>query len=128
MDIKRHCRIISDETAENIFLTGNLSNPYAVLQECDCFILPSLYEGQPMVIHEARILHKPILMTDFSTSASSMIDNGQTIIRMDVDGIYEGLCAFIEGGIRAEYTFDPKEYDKEAYNQFLRVIVANNGR
>ena len=115
-------KIKESELSGKIILTGNVANPYAILKECDCFVLPSLYEGQPMVILEARILNKPILMTEFSSSAGSVIKNGQTIIGMDVEGIYKGLKDFMDAKITAQYSFNPEQYNQEAYLEFLNAI------
>ena len=48
-----------------VILTGNLSNPFSFIKECDCYIMPSLHEGQPMAILEARMLKMPIIVSDF---------------------------------------------------------------
>lgn len=41
---------------DKVILTGNLINPFTLMKNCKCFILPSIYEGQPMVLLEARIV------------------------------------------------------------------------
>lgn len=115
-------QIAAAELKSRIILTGNLPNPFAVMKECDCFILPSLHEGQPMVINEARILKKPIIMTEFSSAAGSTIPNGQFIIEKTVEGILEGLVAFVEGRVPSDYEFDGETYNKEAYEEFLTAL------
>src|SRR5699024_3823992 len=49
---------------EAVYLLGQKENPYPYLQQADCFVLPSNYEGQPVVLYEALILQKPIIATD----------------------------------------------------------------
>lgn len=105
-----------------VILTGNLSNPYAIMKQCDCFVLPSLHEGQPMVIHEARILNMPVIMTKFSSAEGSMIPGGQYIIEPTVQGICDGLTAFAEGLVPKNYMFNGEQYNQEAYLEFLEAI------
>ena len=106
----------------NVILTGNLNNPFALLKYCDCFILPSLHEGQPMVLHEARVLHMPIIMSKFSSAKGSMIEDGQLVIGTSEDDIYDGLKAYIEGKVPTDYEFDVDQYNKEAYQEFLVAL------
>lgn len=117
-----------EELEENnrIIMTGNLKNPYALLGVGDCFMLTSLHEGQPVVINEARILHKPIIMTHFSAAKGSMIPNGQYMIDSSVEGILDGLVAFVQGEVPCAYEFDADEYNKEAVTEFMTAIGEQN--
>ncbi len=101
-----------------VILTGNLNNPFGLMSDCDCFILPSLYEGQPMVILEARTLGLPVIVSNFSTVADSIYENGQLVIGMEEEDIYDGMKAFIEGNVPNEYKFDAYEYNKKAIAEF----------
>ncbi len=116
-------RKIQDLQLENrVILTGNIDNPFSVMQYCDCFILPSLHEGQPMVVNEARVMKMPIIISDFSSSNGILIENGQLVIGTDTEEIYNGMKAFIEGNVPYPYDFDPVKYNREAYQEFLHTI------
>ena len=106
------------ELTSDIKLTGNLANPFSFVNECDCYIMPSLHEGQPMAIMEARLLNKPIIVSNFSTVKDSLYDKGQYLIETDVDSILGGLEAFIAGEVPNEYRFDIDKYNKEALAEF----------
>ncbi len=108
---------------EKVILTGNLSNPFGLLRQCDCFILPSLHEGQPLVVFEARAMHMPIILSRFSSVGGSVIENGQCLVDMDADSIYEGMCRFMAGGVPSRYAFDDEEYNREAYAEFERAAL-----
>ena len=108
--------------SSRIILMGNVPNPFGLMRNCDCFILPSLHEGQPMVILEARVMKKPIIMTEFSSADGSMLPNGQYIVEKTADGICKGLIAFANGEVPCDYCFDGQEYNEEAYNEFLCAI------
>ena len=66
-----------------MILTGNVKNPFAIMKRCDCFILPSLHEGQPMVLLEARECGLPIIVSKFSTVKDSLYPKGQLVIGND---------------------------------------------
>lgn len=58
---------------------GPSSNPYPYIKACDIYIHPSRYEGKSIVVREAQILCKPVIITNYPT-AKSQINNG-------VDGV-----------------------------------------
>lgn len=107
---------------EHVILAGSVKNPFAVMRYCDCFILPSLHEGQPMVVQEARAMHMPIIVSDFESVAGVSVENGQYQIGKEADDIYEGLKAYINGKILTDYAFDVDEYNKEAYQEFMNAL------
>lgn len=43
---------------------------------CDIYVQPSRYEGKCVSVIEAQILHKPVIITNYST-ASSQLENGK---------------------------------------------------
>lgn len=56
-------------------LKGIKSNPYPYIAACDVFVQPSRFEGKSIVLDEAKILCKPIVVTNYDTVGSS-INNG----------------------------------------------------
>ncbi len=114
--------ITENQLTGKVFMTGNVDNPFRIMKECDCFVLPSLYEGQPVSILEARLLSMPILMSKFSSYRSAVIPNGQLLVGTDADSIYEGMKEFIEQGAPV-YQFSDKEYNAETMKQFDNLLV-----
>lgn len=107
----------------HVIMPGNVNNPFSVMKKCDCFILTSLHEGQPMVINEARVLKMPLIISNFSSVKGSMVENGQLIIGMTEDDIYNGLVAYMEGKVPDNYSFDIDAYNRDAYAEFERAVV-----
>lgn len=62
---------------ENLFFLGLKNNPYPYVKKSNCFLLPSFFEGKSISLEEAKILHKPIVITNFS-SANDQINDGVT--------------------------------------------------
>lgn len=113
--------IASHNLEGKVIMTGNMDNPFMLMKECDCFVLPSLHEGQPVSLLEARLLGLPIIMSDFSSAKSSLFDNGQLLIGNSVDDIYEGLVDFMEGKVPT-CKFDYQDYNKDTIYQFEKII------
>ncbi|SFL15964.1 Glycosyltransferase involved in cell wall bisynthesis [Paenibacillus sp. 1_12] len=82
--------IKSNNLTSSFILLGKKINPYPYIKDCDLFVLPSRYEGKAVTVTEAKILGKPILITNYST-APSQINDG-------VDGV---ICELSEAGIAA---------------------------
>ena len=75
-----------------------------------------------MVIHEARMVGLPIIMSEFSSAQGSMIPDGQYLIGTEPEDILEGLEAFVAGKVPKAYAFDAEQYNCEAYEEFLCAI------
>lgn len=60
---------------ENFILLGNKKNPYHYLKKATIYVHPSRFEGKSIAIDEAKILQKPIIVTDFSTAKDQLVDN-----------------------------------------------------
>lgn len=86
--------IISNELNDCITLHGIKNNPYVFINQSDCFILCSKYEGKSIALEEAKILLKPIVVTNFA-SAKDQIKNNETglIAEMNAESIAEKLLS-----------------------------------
>ena len=77
---------------QNFILLGKKINPYPYMKKCDLYVQPSRYEGKAVTVGEARILGRPVLITNYPT-AKSQLNNGFDgyITDMSVDGIVKGI-------------------------------------
>ncbi|WP_436885157.1 CDP-glycerol glycerophosphotransferase family protein [Mammaliicoccus sciuri] len=117
-----HQMIISLRMEENIFLLGHIENPFMFANKCDCFILPSIYEGQGMVIMEAKVLGLPVIGTNVPGINSIINKNNGLLVERSVENILQGMVEFIEKGIVTEL-FDYKKYNQEILNKFINEVV-----
>ncbi|WP_257163199.1 glycosyltransferase [Cetobacterium somerae] len=88
--------LVKKYSLENDFIfLGKQSNPYPYMKECDLYVQPSRYEGKAVTVIEAQILNKPVLITDYPT-AKSQIVNGEDgeITELSVKGIADGIEKF----------------------------------
>lgn len=64
------------EHPENVFFLGNIPNAGAYCSIADLFMLPSNYEGLPMVILEAMSFGKPVVASNVG-GISEIVENGK---------------------------------------------------
>ncbi len=65
---------------EHVIILGKKDNPYPYIKACDVYIQPSRYEGKCVAVREAQMLGKPVIITNYATSASQLEDGVDGII------------------------------------------------
>ncbi|TXC92363.1 glycosyltransferase [Metabacillus litoralis] len=77
---------------KHFYLLGLKSNPYPYIKHADIYVQTSRYEGKSIAIDEAKILSKPIIITDFSTAKDQITHNENgLIVAMNEKSIAEGI-------------------------------------
>lgn len=115
------------ELRENVILLGTRKNPYPYLHHADVFVQSSRFEGKSIVLDEAKILHKPIVVTNYETAVDSITDrvNG-TMVAFDENELATAieelltdkrLCEQYEASLVAESVAD-----EEQVNTYLDLI------
>lgn len=83
--------------SEYIHFLGVKSNPYPYLQKADIVVHPSRFEGKSITLDEAKLLCKPIVVTNFSTVHDQFHDReNATICEMCGDSIAKGITELID--------------------------------
>lgn len=82
---------------EHVIFLGNSENPYPLMAHADVFALLSHYEGLPVTIDEAKILHTPVIATKVGGIVEQVTDgkNGM-LLRDDEEAIYDGLKLLVD--------------------------------
>lgn len=81
---------------EYVIILGKKENPYPYIKACDLYVQPSRYEGKCVSVIEAQILHKPVVITNYATSASQLEDGVDgVIVPMDNEGCAAGIAALL---------------------------------
>lgn len=115
--------IMTSGLQEKVFLLGQKLNPFEILVQCDYFILPSLYEGQPMVLLEAMTLGMTIIASDIPANRDVLKDGTRGIL---IEGTTSEAIAdtLLAGNYRNRHfdTFDAYEYNRQAVASFYRFI------
>lgn len=90
-------KLIADkELDDNILLVGIQSNPYPYIGISDIVVHPSRFEGKSIALDEAKILCKPIVVTNFST-VGDQFENGKngTICGMSGKAVANAIIELI---------------------------------
>jgi len=109
------------DLAGAVTLTGQLSNPYAVMRRADCFVLSSDYEGQPMVLLEAAVLGLPVVTVDFGSVADALPAGAALVVRQTIEDLAAGMAEFLAGNVPPA-EFDYTTYNGSAVEAFYRVL------
>jgi CDP-glycerol glycerophosphotransferase (TagB/SpsB family)/glycosyltransferase involved in cell wall biosynthesis len=107
----------------SVVLAGAQPNPWAIMSQCDAFVLSSDYEGQPMVILEARVLGLPVVSTAFASVASALAPGEGLVVDRKVSALADGIRAALAGQV-PNPPFDPVAYNAEVMDEFYRAIGA----
>ncbi|MED1205485.1 glycosyltransferase [Heyndrickxia acidicola] len=107
---------------DQVIFTGQLENPYLLLDQCDCFVLSSNHEGQPMVLLEALVLRKPIIVTDIPGSRSVVGDGYGMVVDNSIEGLRAGMEHFIQERRIDAQKFDYKKYSEDALAMFYEKV------
>lgn len=90
-------KLIADNGLDdNILLVGIQSNPYPYIGLSDIVVHPSRFEGKSIALDEAKILCKPIVVTNFST-VGDQFENGKngTICGMSGKAVANAIIELI---------------------------------
>ena len=108
---------------DHIIFAGHRPNPFAIMARCDCFVLSSDYEGQPMVLLEALTLGLPIVATDIA-GARSVLDRDQSaLVPPSTDGVTQGMHEFMTNA-RPALRFDGASYCDDVMQEFIDRVIA----
>lgn len=122
-------KITEYQMEENVIILGKKVNPYPYIKACDLYIQPSRYEGNSVSVHEAQFLHKPVVITQYTTAESQLrnrIDG--IIVPMDNAGCAEGIVSLLKNSKILELLKNNcSKYDYETSNIWKRLegIVDN---
>lgn len=76
----------------NFILLGKQINPYPYIKEADLYVQPSRYEGKAVTVGEAQILSKPVMVTNYSTAESQVVNGFDGYItELSIEGIANGI-------------------------------------
>ena len=108
------------EETENFYLLGATENPYPYMKNADFFCLLSYYEGYGMVLDEAKILGKSIIITDTAAKESLEDYYNSVILDNTEKGIYEGLKNIITN-IDSNLKDESDKKDKKNSNEMEKI-------
>ena len=121
--------IAKNNLEKSFVLLGKKTNPYPYIKACDLYVQPSRYEGKAVTVTEAKILRKPILITNYPTSGSQVEDGIDGIIcEGSAEGIAEGIQQlYLNDELRStliKHT-EKKDYSNEFELEKLYAVIGH---
>lgn len=113
------------DLTKSVRLMGQLENPFVFMEKCDCFVLSSHYEGQPMVLLEAMTLGMKIVATDIVAN-QTVLENGKygLLVENSISGLEKGMLSVIKNDYTLDMDrFDYKKYNNLAMESFYRALM-----
>lgn len=105
---------------DTFVLLGQKENPYPYMKKADTFLLASYYEGYPMVLLEAKVLGKDILITE-SAAKEVLIGYDKGMI---VENTEEGISYGIETMIHREKNLkEQSSFSNESILEELKELL-----
>lgn len=75
-----------------VIIHGKKENPYPYIAGCDLYVQPSRYEGKSVCVREAQALGRPVVIADYATAPSQVIDGTDgVILPLDNEKFAQGL-------------------------------------
>lgn len=117
--------------SDHVTLLGATQNPYDYMREADIIVQPSRFEGKSVAIEEAKLLHRPIVTTNFST-VRNQIEDEKTGLIVDMNGqaVYEGIRRLItDEALRQQiinYQIENCKGNEEEVNRVYALIEGEN--
>lgn len=106
---------------DDVIFTGQLENPFPLIDRADCYIMPSNYEGQGLAILEALILEKYVIGTDV-TGIHSVLKGGYgELVENNQESLERGMIEFLNSK-KTFKKFDYISYNKEAMELFYKEV------
>lgn len=112
-----------------IIFMGMKSNPYPYLQQADIVVHPSLFEGKSIALDEAKIMCKPIVVTNFSTVNDQFFDGyNATICEMNERSLSQSIIELIENKNKRDYyIYNLKNDQKDNSDEIIKLYQIIEG-
>lgn len=123
--------IIEIGLQNNLILEGVRENPYPYMKKADIIVQPSRVEGKSIVIDEAKILGKAIVVTSYP-SVFDQIKNRETglIVEISPDSIADGIEELVRNTELKAYmeqnAFNEKNSSYKTIEQFYDLLKDAN--
>lgn len=96
-------KIKQNKMEQHVILLGKKENPYPYIKACDVYIQPSRWEGKSVAVREAQMLEKPVIITDFPSAESQLVDGYDgLIVPMDNEKCAQEILALVSDSKRKQ--------------------------
>ena len=105
-------------------MIGLRSNPYPYIKFADILVQSSRYEGKSVVLDEAKILDRPIVVTNYNSAKDQISDGVDGLIaKMSGEGIAEKIMEMMNSDLLNKHHTFSDISDQEAAQHYMNVLV-----
>lgn len=82
---------------QTFILVGQKENPYPLLKSADIYVQPSRFEGKSIALEEAKIMNKPIVVTNYRTVSNQIVHRVNGLVaQMNAESIASAIKLMID--------------------------------
>lgn len=117
---------------KHVIILGKKENPYPYIKMCDIYVQPSRFEGNCVAVHEAQMLKKPVVITNYATSGSQLEDGiDGVIVPMENEGCAKGIIELLNNKtLQKKLIFNAAKrnyMNVQEINKIYQIIEKNKG-
>lgn len=112
---------------EEVVFGGFSQNPYHILNKCDLFVLPSLYEGFPNALVEAMCCGLPVISADCDSGAREILAPNTDIkekVHKGIEEVEYGILCPVD--LNIENTGKEERCETEAIAEAIIKLLGNS--
>ena len=99
--------------SENIYFMGYIKNHHTIMQKCDVFVFPSIFEGLGNVLLEALACGMPVISTDCPSGPREILCNEANSVGIDIEKTDYGIL--IPPFSKKTFDVDDVEFERSDY-------------
>ncbi len=127
MELERQIRDLG--LTDIVRLRGLVPNPQAHLRAAGAMILPSLHEGQPLVILEALTVGAEVVATDTPGSRSVLHEGAfGPLVPLSQAGLETAIHRVADGELSGTEQFDAEQFTARSRDMFLDAVDPERSR
>lgn len=108
---------------DNVYLLGRKNNPYPYIRNCDIYVQPSRHEGYGLSVLEARILKKPIVVSNLPVFAEQIKNEKNGIIcELTPQKLSEGIYKLYKNKKMLSNIVDNVSNEKIAFDSEMQKL------
>lgn len=111
--------IVKEKMEEEIFLLGNIKNPYPWIKNSKGLVHSSKFEGFGLVLVEALILGKTVISSDCPTGPSEILEEGR-LGKLYSIGDYDKLSKLLLESLENEKIINKEEIKKYSIDYIIK--------
>lgn len=122
-------KLVTDNNLQNhVFFMGLRSNPYPYMKQANILVHPSQFEGKSIALDEAKILCKPVVVTNFSTVNDQFTNRiNASICEMNEEDLAHKIEELIiNPSLRSKYSAYLKQHQRDNSNEIGKIYQLLN--